>query len=137
MVRGYFNYHAVSGNIDRLQSTTVYWLSSAASDQERTWNVIDVIKPIAEAHRCSIARMSLAWLLAQLIMTSVILGAKRLDQLTDNLRSIDVRLAPDELKNIDEASKLPREYPGWMLEVQDFCRLEPPAQAVWDNMQQS
>ena len=47
-------------------------------DKERAWNVIDVLAPIAEAHGCSIARISLAWLLAQPMVTSVILGAKHL-----------------------------------------------------------
>jgi aryl-alcohol dehydrogenase-like predicted oxidoreductase len=106
-------------------------------DKERTWNVIDVLNPIAKAHGCGVARVSLAWLLAQPVVTSVILGAKRLDQLNDNLASINVKLTVEELKKIGEVSKLPREYPGWMFEVQDIGRREPPTQAVWDNMQQS
>jgi aryl-alcohol dehydrogenase-like predicted oxidoreductase len=106
-------------------------------DKERTWNVIDVLAPIAKAHNCSVARVSLAWLLAQSVVTSVILGAKRIDQLKDNLAAIDVKLSAEDLKQIDEVSKLPQEYPGWMLHVQDVGRLEPPTAAVWDKMQQS
>ena len=48
-------------------------------DKERTWNILDVMVPIAKAHGCSPARLSLAWLLAKPVVTSVILGAKRLD----------------------------------------------------------
>ncbi len=92
-------------------------------DKERTWNVLDVIAPIAQAHNCSAARISLAWLLSRPYVTSIILGAKRLDQLKDNLQVLDVRLTEDELKKLDEVSKLPSEYPGWMLEVQSTGRL--------------
>ena len=95
-------------------------------DKERAWNVIDVLTPIAEAHNCSIARISLAWLLANPTLTSVIIGAKRLDQLNDNLACIGVMLTPEELKKIDEVSKLPAEYPGWMIAAQNIGRLAPP-----------
>src|SRR5258707_14916970 len=54
-------------------------------DKERTWRILDAIAPIAKKYDCSPARISLAWLLAKPVVTSVILGAKRLDQLQDNL----------------------------------------------------
>ena len=55
-------------------------------DKERTWKILDVMAPMAKAHGCSPARLSLAWLLAKPVVTSVIIGAKRLDQLKDNLQ---------------------------------------------------
>src|SRR3984893_936503 len=54
-------------------------------DKERSWNIIDVMAPIAKAHECSPARVSLAWLLAKPVVTAVIIGAQRHDQLQDNL----------------------------------------------------
>ena len=48
-------------------------------------------------------------------MTSIIIGAKRLDQLTDNLAAIELKLTPGELRQLDEISTLPPEYPGWMI----------------------
>ena len=57
-------------------------------DKERTWKILDVMAPIAKAHGCSPARLSLAWLLAKPVVTSVIIGAKRLDQLQDNLAAV-------------------------------------------------
>ena len=54
-------------------------------DKERAWKILDVMKPIAKAHNCSPARAALAWLLAKPVVTSVIIGAKRLEQLQDNL----------------------------------------------------
>jgi len=97
-------------------------------DKERTWRILDVIAPIAEAHNCSAARISLAWLLAKPVVTSIIIGAKRLDQPEDNIAATELQLTPDELKQLDEVSALPPEYPGWMLQTQGSNRLDPSVQ---------
>jgi aryl-alcohol dehydrogenase-like predicted oxidoreductase len=94
-------------------------------DKERTWKIIDVMAPIAKVHECSPARVALAWLLAKPVVTSVIIGAKRRDQLQDNLASVELKLSPDEIRQLDEVSTLPPEYPGWMLPFQGADRLEP------------
>ena len=94
-------------------------------DKERTWTILDAMAPIAKAHGCSPARLSLAWLLAKPVVTSVIIGAKRLDQLHDNLAAIELRLTQDELRQLDEVSALPPEYPGWVLPFQGADRLKP------------
>ena len=94
-------------------------------DKERAWRILDAMRPIAEAHGCSPARVALAWLLHQPVVTSVIIGAKRPDQLADNLAAVDLKLSVDELKQLDEVSKLPPEYPGWMLPFQGASRLDP------------
>jgi aryl-alcohol dehydrogenase-like predicted oxidoreductase len=93
-------------------------------DKERTWKILDVIAPIAKAHGCSAARVSLAWLLAKPVVTSVIIGAKRVEQLQDNLAAVDLKLTDEEIKKLDEVSALPPEYPGWMLPFQGANRLE-------------
>ncbi|MEU3986691.1 aldo/keto reductase [Streptomyces sp. NPDC026672] len=100
-------------------------------DKERAWNVLDVLGPIAEAHDCSPARIALAWLLAQPAVTSVLVGAKRLGQLQDNLAAADITLSEDELRALDEVSRLPLEYPGWMLDTQGADRLG--AVDLWDS----
>jgi aryl-alcohol dehydrogenase-like predicted oxidoreductase len=94
-------------------------------DKDRTWKILDVMTPIAKSHECSPARVALAWLLAKPVVTSVIIGAKRLDQLQDNLAAADLQLSPDEMKKLDEVSALPPEYPGWMLQFQGSDRLKP------------
>ena len=91
-------------------------------DEVRGPRVIAAMRPIAEAHGVSVAQVALAWLLHQQAVTSVIVGAKRIDQLHDNLAAVDVLLGGDELKALDEASALPGEYPGWMFEVQGAYR---------------
>jgi aryl-alcohol dehydrogenase-like predicted oxidoreductase len=94
-------------------------------DKERTWKILDVIAPIAKAHSCSPARVSLAWLLAKSVVTSVIVGAKRLDQLQDNLAAVELTLTAGELRQLDEVSALAPEYPGWVLPFQGADRLGP------------
>src|SRR6202021_2144371 len=94
-------------------------------DKGRAWKILDVLTPIAKAHGCSPARLSLAWLLAKPVVTSVIIGAKRLDQLQDNLAAIELTLTQDELRQLDEVSALPPEYPGWVLPFQGADRLGP------------
>ncbi len=94
-------------------------------DKERAWDVIAVLRPLAEAHGVSPARIALAWILSQPTATSVIVGAKRLDQLTDNLAAVDLVLSENELARLDAVSALPPEYPGWMVAVQGADRLGP------------
>jgi aryl-alcohol dehydrogenase-like predicted oxidoreductase len=94
-------------------------------DKERAWNIIDVSATIAQVHGCSPARVALAWLLSRPIVTSVILGAKRIEQLEDDLAAADLKLTDDELRKLDEVSALPPEYPGWMLATQGADRLGP------------
>ena len=94
-------------------------------DKDRTWKILDVIAPIAKTHNCSPARVSLAWLLAKPFVTSIIIGAKRLDQLHDNLASVELTLTQGEIKQLDEISELPPEYPGWMLPFQGADRQDP------------
>jgi aryl-alcohol dehydrogenase-like predicted oxidoreductase len=106
-------------------------------DKERVWKILDVIAPIAKAHGCSSARISLAWLLTRPFVTSVIIGAKRLDQLRDNIAAAELKLTEHEIKQLDEVSALPPEYPGWMVPFQNINRLDPAAQPPWRSAQQA
>ena len=94
-------------------------------DKERAWDVIDALRPIADAHSCSPARVALAWILSRQAVTSVIIGAKRLDQLGDNLAATDLVLNDDELARLDTVSALPPEYPGWMMSAMGADRMGP------------
>jgi aryl-alcohol dehydrogenase-like predicted oxidoreductase len=104
-------------------------------DKERTWRILDVMAPIAKAHGCTPARVSLAWLLTKPVVTSVIIGAKRLDQLRDNLASIELTLTADELRELDQVSALPPEYPGWVLPFQGADRLGPSDR--WERLRET
>ncbi len=91
-------------------------------DLDRAWKVIDAMRAIADAKGVSVARVALAWLLHKPYVTSVIIGAKRLEQLDDNIAAVTLSLSPEEMKALDEASALPPEYPGWMLARQGAAR---------------
>ena len=91
-------------------------------NKEKAYDIIEVLQSIAPSKNASVAQLALAWLLHQPVVTTVILGAKKPDQLLDNLKAVDVKFTADELKRIDEVSKLTPEYPGWMLERQGFDR---------------
>ena len=86
-------------------------------DRDRAFDCIDAMKPMAERRGVSVAQIALAWLLHQKAVSSVIIGAKRLDQLEDNIAATDVELTEQELDALDEVSALPKEYPGWMFET--------------------
>lgn len=91
-------------------------------NKERAYSVIDEMRTVAKARSVSVAQVALAWLLHQEVVTSVIIGAKRPDQLEDNLAATEVRLSADELAALDRVSALPAEYPGWMLARQGEYR---------------
>ena len=97
-------------------------------DKERAFRCVEAMRPMAEERGVSIARIALAWLLAQQPVSSVIVGATTIEQLKDNLGATEVTLSAEELKTLDHVSRLPEEYPGWMLDLQGQYRAEPPAQ---------
>jgi aryl-alcohol dehydrogenase-like predicted oxidoreductase len=104
-------------------------------DKERTWKILDVMTPIAKAHGCGAARLALAWLLTKPAVTSVIIGAKRPDQLQDNLAAIELTLTQHELRLLDEVSALALEYPGWVLPFQGADRLGPADR--WERLREA
>jgi aryl-alcohol dehydrogenase-like predicted oxidoreductase len=89
---------------------------------EHAYNIIDVLRGIADAKRVSVAQIAIAWLLHQQAVTSVIVGAKRVEQLDDNIAATNVQLSAEELAKLDKVSALTPEYPGWMLERQGGYR---------------
>jgi aryl-alcohol dehydrogenase-like predicted oxidoreductase len=92
-------------------------------DRARAFRAVEAMRPIAAAHGVSVARVALAWVLQKPAITSVIIGAKTLEQLTDNLAAAELKLSDAQMTALDEVSKLPREYPGWMFERQLADRL--------------
>ena len=92
-------------------------------DRQRAFRAVEAMRPIAATHNVSVARVALAWLLQQPGVTSVIVGAKSQEQLADNIAAGELRLSESDLAALNEASKLPPEYPGWMFERQLADRL--------------
>lgn len=72
--------------------------------QGRTWDVIDAVSKISKARGVSMAQVALAWVAAQPAVTSVLLGARKRDQLADNLAAAKLVLSPDEIATLSAAS---------------------------------
>jgi aryl-alcohol dehydrogenase-like predicted oxidoreductase len=84
-------------------------------DRERTKTVLKAMRSVSSETGISVARVALSWLLTRPFVTSVIIGAKTQEQLVDNLGASDALPAPEHIAQLDTASELPSEYPGWMV----------------------
>jgi aryl-alcohol dehydrogenase-like predicted oxidoreductase len=77
---------------------------AARNREERTWRVIDAVRSVAETRGASMAQVALAWLVDRPAVSSVILGARTVEQLDDNLGAAGLHLSAEETARLDEAS---------------------------------
>ncbi|WP_340113148.1 aldo/keto reductase [Maribellus mangrovi] len=91
-------------------------------NKEKAFDIVDVMRKIANNKGVTVAQIALAWLLHQPAVSTVIIGANKPEQLADNLDSVNVEFEESELKKLDEVSRLDPEYPGWMIERQGSSR---------------
>ena len=88
-------------------------------NKEKAYDIIGVMTRIGNDHDgASAARVALAWMLRKPGVTSIIIGAKRADQLKDNIAATELTLSEQEMQELDKISALQPEYPGWMVERQ-------------------
>lgn len=90
--------------------------------EERAYDILEVLAPMAAEKQVSISQIALAWLLHQPVVSSVIIAATKIHQLQDNLQSINVVFTADEINQLNEVSKLPVEYPANVLEIMTMDR---------------
>jgi aryl-alcohol dehydrogenase-like predicted oxidoreductase len=95
-------------------------------NKEKAHACIDLMTPISKAHGVSVAQVALAWILSKKQVSSIIIGAKNLEQLKNNIASTKLVLSSEEIKLLDDVSALAPEYPGWMLALQGQYRESPP-----------
>ncbi|MFP5253590.1 MAG: aldo/keto reductase [Actinomycetes bacterium] len=82
------------------------------SPQQRTWDVVEAVQAVTQEVGSSMARVALAWLRERPAVTSVILGARTVEQLEDNLGAADLRLTTEQVHRLDTASDpRPADYP--------------------------
>jgi aryl-alcohol dehydrogenase-like predicted oxidoreductase len=84
---------------------------------EETYTLIDELEVIAKAHETNVAAVALAWVQAQPAVTSIIIGARKLSQLEDNVRAVDVNLSAEELDRLDALTKPALVFPHNMLQM--------------------
>ena len=95
-------------------------------DKDKAWACVAVMREIAEKHGSNVATVALAYVLAKPFVTSVIIGAKRIEQLDQNLAAVTLKLDAGDMQKLDEVSALAPEYPGWMLARQGAGRRPAP-----------
>ncbi|MFK7892449.1 MAG: aldo/keto reductase [Granulosicoccus sp.] len=89
------------------------WNEPPIRDANRLWRIVDALVNIGDAHGVSAARVALAWLLTRPAITSLVVGARTVEQYEDTLQACELQLSADELQQLDDASRLPLIYPYW------------------------
>jgi aryl-alcohol dehydrogenase-like predicted oxidoreductase len=93
------------------------------SGRQRTWEVVDAVRAVADELGVSMAQVALAWLSDRPAVTSVILGARTIAQLEDNLQAADLHLSAEQTERLDKASDPePADYPYGEPGVQQRAR---------------
>ena len=92
-------------------------------NKTKAYDIIDILLKIGSEHNVSAAQVALAYILSKPAVTSIIIGAKKHEQLLDNIKATQLKLTPDDLQKLDAVSALAPEYPGWMLERQAQGRM--------------
>jgi aryl-alcohol dehydrogenase-like predicted oxidoreductase len=95
-------------------------------DKERAYDIVDVMRAVADRRQATVARVALAWLLQRKGVMSVIIGAKTLEQLEDNLAASKLELTAEDIVELDKVSAPKPEYPGWMIARQGDGRVPAP-----------
>lgn len=85
-------------------------------DEGKGFDIVEELDRIGKNHNATVAQSALNYLLRKPGVTSVIIGAKTVEQLTDNLKTTDWEMTPEEVARLDALSQPPRVYPHWMLE---------------------
>lgn len=88
-------------------------------NKDRAWACIEEMRKVASVHRTSVAQIALAWILSETAVSSIIVGAKKVEQLKDNLKAGEIELSPAEHERLNAVSELPIEYPEWMIQMQE------------------
>ena len=89
------------------------WPEPPIHDEEKLFDIVDVLVEIGNDHQCSAARVALAWLIGRPGVTSVIIGGRTEEQFADNLASFDLKLSAEETARLEAVSRPPLIYPYW------------------------
>jgi len=84
-------------------------------DQDKAYDVVDVLRKVADKHGVSPARVSLAWTLAHPVISSVIIAARNLKHLEDNILAADLKLDSEDFDALNAVSDPGTPYPKWMV----------------------
>jgi aryl-alcohol dehydrogenase-like predicted oxidoreductase len=86
-------------------------------DKEAGFRIVEEMRQVGQSVGATVAQIAISWLLAKSYVTSVIIGASKLSQLDDNLKSVDVQLGEAELAKLDALTAPQTSYPNWFTEL--------------------
>ncbi len=95
-------------------------------NKDRAHQCIEAMRPIAHKHKVSVAQIALAWILSNKAVSTIIVGARKLEQLQDNIQATKLTLDTEDLSALNTVSSLPVEYPNWMISMQSQYRVNTP-----------
>ncbi len=97
-------------------------------EKERAFTVIEMLRAVANRHGVSPARVALAWLLSRPMISSVIIGARKIEHLRDNIQAVDLKLSSEDMEELNQVSAPGTPYPKWM--VLQLDQAEDPRPAI-------
>lgn len=89
------------------------WNEPPIRDMSRLWDIVDVLVEIGEEHDVTAAQIALAWLLTRPAVSSLVVGGRTEEQFEQNFKAVDITLTDDQLKRLNDVSRLPLHYPYW------------------------
>jgi aryl-alcohol dehydrogenase-like predicted oxidoreductase len=92
-------------------------------DKDKADRIVVAMREIGKAHGVSVAQVGLAWVRQKPFITSTIIGATTMEQLNDNLASINLELLPEEMARLDALSAGKPQYPYWMISRNNATRI--------------
>jgi aryl-alcohol dehydrogenase-like predicted oxidoreductase len=89
------------------------WTEPPIRDEERLWNIVDVLHQIAGEHEASPAQVALAWTLSRPGVVSLVIGGRKIEQIRENLDAAELHLTEEDLSRLNSVSEPPLIYPYW------------------------
>lgn len=101
------------------------WPEPYVHDRDRAYDIIEALITIGQRHGCSPARVCLAWLKDRPGITSVITAGRSFEQLHDNLQATELVLLPEDLEQMEQATRIAPQYPYWHRIAAEMDRIDP------------
>lgn len=98
---------------------------------ERNFDVVDVVRDVAQEIGCSLAEVALSWVVNRPGVSSVLVGASRVSQLSQNIAALDIMLTPEQQCRLDQVSELAQIYPYFIFQLPPDLIRGVPSVASW------
>ncbi len=84
-------------------------------DWDKGEPILNALRVVSERHEVSLARVAYAWTLSRPTVSSVIIAARKISNLDDNIAAVDLKLTSDDLELLNTVSDPGTPYPKWMV----------------------